>query len=321
MPLHPTRTGGGDSADGREPVLAVVGPTAGGKSAVVMAAAGDDPRVEVVAIDAFTVYRGMDVGTAKPSQADRAAVPHHCIDLLDPTEQVDVAWFRDRARAAIDDVHARGGVPVLVGGAGLYFRAVVDDMRFAPTDPVTRRRLERRWADRAEEAHAALVALDPAAAAAIEPGNLRRTVRALEVIELTGEPFSDWSGTPRRSVVGELRVVHLDPPREVLRDRIAQRTRAMLDGGLLEEAVALRRRHGPLSRTARQAIGYAEAFAVLDGDLPRDRLAEAVTTRTWGYARRQRSWFGRDPRCADPARDHGEALARLEAALAGTRRR
>lgn len=321
MVVAPGRTGDEGPLDGRAAVLAVVGPTAAGKSAVVMAAAADDPRVEVVAVDAFTVYRGMDVGTAKPSAADRAAVTHHCIDLLEPTELVDVAWFRDRARTAIAGVHARGGVPVLVGGSGLYFRAVVDDMRFPPTDEATRRRLELRWADRSAEAHATLVALDPAAAASIEPGNLRRTVRALEVIELTGQPFSAWSGTPHRSVVGDLVVVHLDPPREVLRDRIGRRTDAMLDHGLVAEAAELRRRHGTLSRTARQAIGYAEAFAVLDGDLPGDGLADAVSTRTWGYARRQRSWFGRDPRGGDPARDHREALARVAAALAAIPRR
>lgn len=300
---------------GAAAVLAVVGPTASGKSAATMAVARTDPRVEVVAVDAFTVYRGMDVGTAKPSPADRATVPHHCVDLLDPTDQVDVAWFRDRARGAIAAIHAHGGVPVLVGGAGLYFRAVVDDMRFAPTDEATRQRLEDRWADRPDEAHAALAALDPDAAARIEPGNLRRSVRALEVIELTGGPFSAWSGTPYSSVVGDLSVVFVDPGRDVLRARIEQRAAAMVAGGLVEEAAALRRRHGRLSSTARQAIGYAEAFAVLDGELPVDRLADTISTRTWQYARRQRSWFRRDPRCADPVTDVTAASHRLARVL------
>lgn len=302
------------------PVLAVVGPTASGKSAAAMAAAGLDPRVEIVAVDAFTVYRGMDVGTAKPTPEDRRAVPHHCIDLLEPTEQVDVAWFRDRARAAIADVTARGRVPVLVGGAGLYFRAVVDDMRFAPTDERVRARIEQRWAGRPEEAHAHLATVDPDAAARIEPGNLRRSVRALEVIELTGEPFSARSDTPYRSVVGALEVVLLDPPRDVLRARIHARADAMVEGGLLAEATALRQRHPALSTTASQAIGYAEAFAVLDGAMAVDDLADAIARRTWAYARRQRSWFARDPRCAEPVEDVPSAVVRLRGALAAADR-
>jgi tRNA dimethylallyltransferase len=297
-------------------VVAVVGPTASGKSAAAMAVARHDPRVEVVAVDAFTVYRGMDVGTAKPTRADREAVVHHCIDLLDPTAQVDVAWFRDRARAAIAQVQARGHVPVLVGGAGLYFRAVVDDMRFAPTDERLRERIEARWAGRPEDAHAHLATIDPDAAARIDPGNLRRTVRALEVIELTGEPFSVRSNTPYRSVVGSLDVVLLDPPRDALRARIRARAAAMVDDGLLEEAAALRERHAELSTTASQAIGYAEAFAVLDGRMAAEDAADAIARRTWAYARRQRSWFTRDPRCADPVGDVSAAVGRLRRSLA-----
>lgn len=284
-------------------IRAVVGPTASGKSALAMAVArrlqerGEQP--EIVAVDAFTLYRGMDVGTAKPTAADREAVPHHLVDVVEPTEEVSVAWFQDAARRTIDAIAGRGGAPLLVGGSGLYFRAVVDDLRFPPTDDDVRARIEARWADDPRGAWRHLDERDPEAAAKIEPDNLRRSVRALEVLELTGEPFSAFSTAWDRytSIHPGLDVAYLEPPTEELRTRIRRRAEAMVAAGLLDEAAALRARPGGLSRTARQAIGYAEAFAVLDGTLDRDRLADEITDRTWRYARRQRSWFRRDPRC------------------------
>lgn len=296
-----------------EPVLALVGPTASGKSGAAMQVARARGDVELVAVDAFTIYRGMDIGTAKPSPADRAEVPHHCIDLLDPTEDVDVAWFQQQARAAIADIHHRDRVPLLVGGSGLYFRAVVDDMRFPPHDPEVRTRLEQQWAGRAEAAHAAVAAADPDAAAKIEPGNLRRSVRALEVMELTGGRFSDYGDTPHASVVGDLGVTYLEPPTEVLRGRIQERAERMVARGLVEEVEAIRAHFGRLSTTAAQGIGYAEAAAVLDGELAAAELADRIAQRTWAYARRQRSWFRKDPRCADPVHDQATARTRLAA--------
>jgi len=296
-------------------VLAVVGPTASGKSAAVMQVARDRGDVELVAVDAFTLYRGMDIGTAKPSAADRAAVPHHCIDLLDPTEEVDVAWFQTVARAAIRAIHARGHVPLLVGGSGLYFRAVVDDLQFPPTDPQVRARLEAEWDGRAEQAHAAVAAADPEAATRIEPGNLRRSVRALEVMDLTGRRFSDFATADHQSIVGDLEVVYLEPPTEVLRARIQERSHRMVAAGLVEEVAAVRASHGRLSSTAAQGIGYGEAAAVLDGELDRDELPERIASRTWAYARRQRGWFRKDPRCTDPVRDHDAATQRLHTHL------
>lgn len=284
------------------PVLAVVGPTASGKSTVALELARQRIRrgqpAELIAIDAFTVYRGMDIGTAKPTPKERAEVPHHLLDVLDPSEELTVAAFRDRARKVIHEVAARGATPILVGGSGLYFRAVVDPLRFPPTDPQVRARLEARWEGRAELAHAHLATLDPAAAHRIAPENLRRTIRALEVHELTGEPFSAYDGTfeEYRSIFPELRVAFLDPPNEELRPRIAARARAMAHAGLLDEVRALRAA-GPWSRTAAQAIGYAEASEVLDGRLEPAALAERITQRTWRYAKRQRAWFRRDPRC------------------------
>jgi tRNA dimethylallyltransferase len=240
----------------------------------------------------------MDIGTAKPSAAERAAVAHHLIDVLEPSASLSVAAFRDAARAAVDEVRGRGATPLLVGGSGLYFRAVVDPLRFPPTDAAVRARLERHWAGDPEGAHAELARLDPAAAARIAPANLRRSVRALEVIELTGERFSgfDDSYDSYRSIYPDLEVVLLDPPTDLLRRRIERRAEEMVAGGLVAEMAALRAR-GPLSRTAAQAIGYAEAAEVLDGGLDVAALPEAIARRTWRYARRQRSWFRADPRC------------------------
>ncbi|MDQ4129864.1 MAG: tRNA (adenosine(37)-N6)-dimethylallyltransferase MiaA [Actinomycetota bacterium] len=280
------------------PVLALVGPTATGKTGVALEVARARGDVEIVAADAFTVYVGMDVGTAKPSLADRVAVPHHLVDVLDPGTEATVAWFQDAARTAIEEVHARGRLPLLVGGSGLYFRAVVDDLRFPPTDPEVRAAIEARHRDAPEAAHEALHALDPDAAARIDPTNLRRTVRALEVIELTGERFSSFARAWDRyePIYPDLEVLGLDLESSELRQRIEARARTMVAEGLVEEARRLQALPRPLSTTARQAIGYAEALAVLAGRLAEHELAPAIARRTMRYARRQRSWFRADPR-------------------------
>jgi tRNA dimethylallyltransferase len=290
-------------------VLALLGPTAAGKSGLAQRVARARGDVEIVAVDAFTVYRGMDIATAKPTPEERDEVPHHLVDVLEPDEQLTVADFQRRARAAIDEVQDRGRVPLLVGGAGLYWRAVVDDLTFPPTDRRLRAELEERFDDPVA-AHERLAHLDPAAAERIEPANLRRTVRALEVIELTGQPFSSFATAwdEHRSIYPELTVGYLEPPAQQLRAAIDERARRMVAEGLLAEAADLRRRCR-LSPTAVQAIGYAEAFAVLDGDLEESRLAEAIRGRTWRYAKRQRSWFRTDPRCTAETPDR--ILARL----------
>jgi tRNA dimethylallyltransferase len=285
------------------PVLAIVGPTASGKSSLALEVARARCAVgrptELVAVDAFTVYRGLDIGTAKPTAEERAEIAHHLVDVLEPWEELTVATFQRLARTAIDEVRSRGATPLLVGGSGLYFRAVVDDLRFPPTDATVRARLEERWRGDPEGAHAHLATLDPPAAGAIDAQNLRRTVRALEVIELTGERFSAFDDAWDRyeSRYAGLVVGYLEPGTEVLRARIADRARAMVAAGLVEEASALRDLPQPLSLTAAKAIGYAEAFAVLDGELDAAALAEAIGVRTWRYAKRQRSWFRADPRC------------------------
>jgi tRNA dimethylallyltransferase len=285
----------GERDDRPGPVLALVGPTAAGKTALALELA---PRLgaEIVSADAMLVYRGMDIGTAKPTAAERARVPHHLVDVVDPAEEFSVARFQPMARAAIDDVLARGRVPLLVGGSGLYFHAVVDEFTFPPTDPALRRRLE---ADAAAEGLPALyrrlAARDPAAAARIQPANLRRIVRALEVIELTGRPFSSFRGAMDEPLSRYLlAVIGLDPGGERLRARVAERVAAMAEAGLLDEVRRLGAR--PLSRTARQALGYKELLDALEcGGSVADALAEVVT-RTRAYARRQLAWFRRDGR-------------------------
>lgn len=298
---------------------AIVGPTASGKSAAALAAAPHATRlevtaqrpVEIVAVDAFTIYRGLDIASAKPGPRDRAVVAHHLLDLLDVSEEVSVAAFQGWARATIADIHGRGSTPLLVGGSGLYFRAVVDDLSFPPTDAAVRRRLEGRWAEDPRGAHTALAVVDPAAADRIDPDNLRRTVRALEVVELTGRPFSTFrTAWDDHDSIYDLVVDAIEPPPEVLRARIHRRAVDMVAAGLLDEVAALDRRG--LSTTAAQGIGCAEARAVLDGDLPQAELADAISRRTWNYARRQRSWFRRDPRYR--ARRHDSVGALLTAA-------
>jgi len=275
-------------------VLVLVGPTAGGKTALGIALA----RVlggEVVNADAMQLYRGMDIGTAKPSVAERGGVVHHLLDLWEPGEPGSVAEHQRRGRETVDALRARGMASVVVGGSGLYVRALLDDLAFPGTDAGLRSRLEAELAQRGPAAlHARLAVLDPAAAAAVLPTNGRRVVRALEVVELTGEPFAATLppyGQPRWDAVQ----LGLDPPADVLDERIAARVQRMWDAGLVEEVRRLRA--GGLSRTASRALGYAQVLAWLDGDLPDEEAARRETVRaTRRFARRQRAWFRRDPR-------------------------
>ena len=274
-------------------VVAIVGPTAVGKTEVsieVARAIG----AEIVSIDSMQVYRGMDVGTAKPSAEQCAAVPHHMIDVAAASHALTVAEFQSMARSAIEDIHGRGRVPLLVGGSGLYFRAVVDDLEFPPRSEETRARLEEEAGELgAEVLHARLAALDPRAAARIEPANARRIVRALEVIEVTGRPFSDNDGWERYESVYDLHAVALGRERDELAARIEARVDRMLADGLVAEARALQAKG--MSVTARQALGYRQ---ILDAspDATEEELRPAIVTATRRFARRQESWFRADPR-------------------------
>jgi tRNA dimethylallyltransferase len=275
-------------------VIAVVGPTATGKSDLGVALARELGG-EVVNADAMQLYRGMDVGTAKLTLAERHGVPHHLLDVLDVADDASVAAYQRDVREAIDDVTGRGRVPVVVGGSGLYVRAALDELEIPPTDPAVRARLEAEARDVGSGVlHARLAHLDPSAAGRILATNERRVVRALEVIELTGRPFSASLPEPRylRPTVQ----LGLRAERPVLDDRIDRRVERMWSAGLLEEVERLVAQGLRGGRTASRAVGYAQALAQLDGltDAPSARSETARLTRR--LARRQVSWFGRDPR-------------------------
>lgn len=280
--------------------LALVGATASGKSAVALELAARAEDVEIVSLDSMQVYRGMDVGTAKPTPQERAAVVHHLVDVADPDEDWSVVRTQRLARAAIADIEARGRRALLVGGTGLYVRAVVDDLAVPGGDETVRARLRRETAsdDGLARAYARLTELDPGAAERIEPGNRRRVVRALEVIESTGRPFSSFGpGIDRYGPPAfDVRLVGLWLPRDVLARRIAARLEAMVAAGLVDEVRALADRPGGLSRTAAQAIGYQELLSHVRGERGLADALDLALRRTRRFARRQRVWFRRDPR-------------------------
>jgi len=280
--------------------LALVGPTASGKSSLALHFASTNNDVEIVSMDSMQVYRGMDVGTAKATPEERAEVPHHLIDVADPDEEWSVARFQAEARAAVADIEARGKRALLVGGTGLYVQAVVDPMTFPPEDRELRAEIEAEVAAPGgqEFLYAELQQLDPEAAARIEPGNTRRVVRALEVIRLTGKPFSSFGPGIQEygATVFPVRMVGVWLPRDALDTRIRARVEAMVRDGFVDEVTALRDREGGLSRTAAQAIGYQEVLAHLAGECTLDEALTTMATRTRQFARRQRMWFRRDPR-------------------------
>ncbi|MBA2325954.1 MAG: tRNA (adenosine(37)-N6)-dimethylallyltransferase MiaA [Actinobacteria bacterium] len=281
--------------------LTLVGPTASGKTQLALDLARTLGDIEIVSVDSMQVYRGLDIGTAKPTPAERATVPHHLIDVADPSEDWSVARFQTAAREAVAAIEARGHRALLVGGTGLYVQAVVDDLRFPGEDLELRAELEVGTSEPGgvAAAYAELSELDPDAAARIDPHNARRIVRALEVIRLTGKPFSSFG-----SGVGSfgptafpVRMAGVWLPRAVLAGRIARRFAAMREAGLVDEVRRLAGSNGGLSRTAGQAIGYKELLAHFEGAEPSvDAALETATRRTRSFARRQRMWFRRDPR-------------------------
>ena len=278
------------------PWPALVGPTASGKTEAGLEIA-ERLGAEILSVDSMLVYRGMDVGTAKPTPGERARVPHHLLDLADAGAAFSVSEFQVHARSALADVAARGRTALLVGGSGLHFRAVVDGLAFPPTDPATRLDLERQAeALGPDRLYARLAAFDPAAAAKIEPGNARRTVRALEVAAVTGRPFSSFAADWERYDPDAVRAAGVAPDPEALRRRIEVRVEAMMAGGLLEEVRELRANGAGPSLTSGQAIGYAEVIEHLAGRMTLDEAVARTVTRTRALARRQLAWFRRDPR-------------------------
>jgi tRNA dimethylallyltransferase len=275
-------------------VIAVVGATATGKSGLAIALARALGG-EIVNADSMQLYRGMDIGTAKEPETAWQGVPHHLLDIWPVTRTANVADYQKLARAATDDIIARGRIPVLVGGSGLYLRAALDDLNFPRTDHGTRARLESELAELgAAELHARLAGLDPAAAAAILPGNGRRIVRALEVIELTGRPFT--ASMPTFEQVRPAIQVGLALPRPELDQRIAARVDRMWQAGFETEVKDLVRRGLRDGKTASRALGYQQMLRHLDGELTLDQARDETVKATRRFARRQESWFRRDPR-------------------------
>jgi tRNA dimethylallyltransferase len=297
--------------------VALVGVTASGKSALALDLAVRRGDCEIVSVDSMCVYRGMDIGTSKPDAAARRAVPHHLLDLVDPDEEFTLTEFQRAARAALAGIERRGKHALLVGGTGLYLRSVVDDLDIPGRYPEVAASLEAELdSGRAGPAglHARLAELDPVGAARIEPTNRRRVVRALEVTLGAGRPFSEFGPGLEAYPVSGVPQVGLAVGAEETDGRIAERFSAMVAAGLVEEVRALASRPGGISRTARQALGYREVLAHVEDGAPLDDCLEEAVRRTRHFARRQASWFRRDPRitwCAEPA----EASELLERAL------
>jgi tRNA dimethylallyltransferase len=301
-----------ESAD--PPIVAVVGATAAGKTGLSLDLA-ERLDGEIVNTDAMAVYRGMDIGTAKPPVDERRGIPHHLLDLLDVTEPLTVAEFQGWARTAIAEVRGRGHTPVLVGGSALYTRAVLDRFEFPGTDLAVRRELEAELARIGAPAlHARLAEADPEAAARILPDNGRRVVRALEVVRITDRPFS--AQLPEHEYVdpGSIQI-GVDIDRPTLDQRIERRVRAMFDAGLVEEVRRLLAAGLADGRTARTAIGYREVTAYLAGETTLDEAIEATTTATRRFSRRQDSWFRKDPRVVWVPWDAPDRVERALAAV------
>jgi tRNA dimethylallyltransferase len=271
-------------------LIAVVGPTASGKTALGIALAKKFGG-EIVSADSRQIYRDMDIGTAKPTGAERRTIPHHLIDIKDPDEDYTAADYQRDAFAAINGIIARGNVPLLIGGTGLYVRAVLENLDIPKTiaDPKLRTRIEK---DIAAVGLAAvfkqLVVLDPEAAYVVDPKNPRRVVRALEVALTTGVPFT--TQRTKRAPLFDTLTLGLNPTPELLRERIDRRVDAMMRDGLVNEVCALVKKYGQ-TPTAFDAIGYREIITHLDGKLPLDEAVTAIKINTWHYAKRQMTWF------------------------------
>jgi tRNA dimethylallyltransferase len=275
-------------------VIAIVGPTAAGKSELSIAL-GRALGGEVVNADSMQLYRGMDIGTAKLTEDERDGVPHHLLDIWDVTQPASVAEYQRLARAAIDGILARGRLPLLVGGSGLYVRAALEEFEFPGTDPRLRERLEAELARLGPAPlHARLRSVDPAAADRILPSNGRRIVRALEVVELTGAPFA--AELPEPKPVYDAVQIGVDREPAELDERIALRVDRMWAAGLVDEVRRLAGRGLREGRTASRALGYQQVLRFLDGEWTEDEAHAETVRATRRFVRRQRSWFRRDPR-------------------------
>ena len=279
--------------------LVILGPTASGKSSLAMALAtsdaGRDVGIELLSIDAMQVYRGMDIGTAKPTVSEQALVRHHLIDLVDATQAFTVAQFQIAYQHAVDDITSRGGRALLVGGTGLYVRAVVDGLTLPGQWPEVRARLDDELVTLGPEAlHQRLCQLDPTAGSKMEPSNSRRIIRALEVCEGSGRPFSSFGPGVDTYPASEVQQVALRWPRDVLARRIEERVRVMIERGLQGEVESLLTQG--LSPTALQALGYKEMVEHIEGRMSLEEVIATIVVKTRQFAVRQERWFRRDPR-------------------------
>jgi tRNA dimethylallyltransferase len=277
-------------------LVVIAGATATGKSSlsVQLAHAID---AEIINADSMQVYRGMDIGTAKISVEERQGIPHHMLDVLDVNQDSNVAWYQVRAREVIDEIHSRGKNVVMVGGTGLYIKAVIDELNFPDTDPMVRHTLNKEAEALGIDAmFARLEKLDPAAAIAIDRANLRRIIRALEVIEITGKPFT--ANLPREESIRypDARQFGLVMDRELLSTRIDERVNAMFEEGFVEEVQKLIPGGLLEGRTAQRALGYSQIVSHLQGEVSLDAAIEETKRATRQYARRQETWFSRDAR-------------------------
>ncbi len=287
---------GGASRSGA--LLALVGPTASGKTKVALELARQFDRLELVSIDSMTVYRSMDIGTAKPRRTELEGIEYHLLDVVDPWEEYSVSQFQIDARKTLDLVGERNGIPLLVGGTGLYYQAVVDGLEIPGRWPAIREELESIASieNGLERLYRQLVELDPGAALKIQPNNSRRIVRALEVTLGSGTPFSQHGPGLFSNAFGGVRAVGIDLPREALYGQIEHRLDLLLASGWVEEVQKLIDDPRGASRTARQALGYKEIIGYLDGKSTFGETRSAILARTRRFAKRQMAWFKRDPR-------------------------
>lgn len=297
--------------------LILSGPTGSGKTAVALLLA-EQLDAEIVSMDSMAVYRGMDIGTAKPTPTERDRVRHHLVDVLDPWESASVAWWLEQAAKCCKDIEGRGKRVLLVGGTPLYLKALLLGLFEGPSsDPELRQRLSQEAELHGEQAlHDRLARVDPATAQRLHPNDVRRVIRALEVLELTGQPISIWQQqwpAGKDTVAGRPRAFWLDLPRAELYARINERVTRMIAAGLVEEVRGLKQQARPLSQEARQAIGYKEVLAHLDGERGLAETIQLIQTRSRNLAKRQVTWFRHMPACAavTPETVHEKVMAGL----------
>jgi len=276
-------------------LIAIIGPTASGKSALAIELASELGQAEIVSADAMQLYRDMDIGTAKLSSQDQGGIPHHLLSVVEPTDELTAVEYRELFDAAVADIGGRGKSVIVAGGSTLYLAAALDEMQFAPTDPKVRAELEAKANVIGQlEMHALLAKKDPAAAAKIPASNLRRVIRALEVVEISGQSFAASLPAPNyRRPTKQLGIL---VERELLRERIEERVRGMWSEGLVSEVEGLLKRYPKLSKTARVAIGYQQAAAQLRGELTEEQAISETVQLTQRYAKKQMTWFKRDER-------------------------